>query len=115
MFFFLAGFFDFENFASFIVTALGAGAMRHLFLVTVWALGQAVGFQCIVGASGGRAFLGVSAFWIRHLKFLSIKLSALSYQLSANSSRTGMRTAIVPRIRSLTSGRMRHYYEAHFC
>jgi hypothetical protein len=69
---FLAGFFDFENFASFIVAALAAGAMRHLFLVTVWALGQAVAFQCVVGASGGRAFLGVSAFWIRHLKFLSI-------------------------------------------
>jgi hypothetical protein len=33
----LAGFFNVENFASLIVPALGAGAMRHFLLVTVGA------------------------------------------------------------------------------
>jgi hypothetical protein len=33
----LAGFFNVENFASLIVTALGAGAMGHFLLVTVGA------------------------------------------------------------------------------
>ena len=41
----LAGFFDVENFASFVVTALGAGAVRHLALVAVGALGEAVAFS----------------------------------------------------------------------
>jgi hypothetical protein len=36
----LAGFFDFQNFASLVMTTLGAGAMRHLALVTVGALGE---------------------------------------------------------------------------
>ena len=91
----LAGFFNIEDFASFIVTALGAGAVRHLFLVAVGALGKAVRLQRIVSAPGGGAFLGVSPFRIRHdSKFLSRKprwpaaenpkscqLSAISFQL----------------------------------
>jgi len=52
MVFELAGFFNVENFASLIVTALRAGAMRHLFLVTVGTLGKAVGLQRVVGAPG---------------------------------------------------------------
>jgi hypothetical protein len=48
----LAGFFHVENFASLIVSALGAGAVRHFFLVTVGALGKAVAFEGIVGAPG---------------------------------------------------------------
>jgi hypothetical protein len=48
----LAGFFDVENFASFVVTALRASTVRHLLLVTVWALGKAVALQCVVGAPG---------------------------------------------------------------
>jgi len=34
----LAGFFDVKNFASLIVAAFGASAMRHFFLVAVGAL-----------------------------------------------------------------------------
>jgi len=68
----LAGFFDVENFAAFIVSALGAGAMRHLLLVAVRALRKAVALESVVGAPGGSALLGVSSFWIRHgSKFLS--------------------------------------------
>jgi hypothetical protein len=62
----LAGFLDIENFASLIVSALGAGAVGHFLLVTVGALGKAVAFQGIVGAPGGGALLGVATFWIRH-------------------------------------------------
>ena len=62
----LAGFFDVEDFASLIVTALGAGAVRHLLLVTVGALGKGMAFQSVMGAPGGSALLGVSTFWIRH-------------------------------------------------
>jgi hypothetical protein len=36
----LAGFFYFHYFAAFVVTALGAGAMRHLLLMAVRALGK---------------------------------------------------------------------------
>jgi hypothetical protein len=62
----LTGFFDVENFASLIVAALGAGAMRHLLLVAIRALGKGMAFQSVVRAPGGGAFLGVSPFWIRH-------------------------------------------------
>jgi hypothetical protein len=62
----LAGFLDVENFSSLIVSALGAGAMRHFFLVAVGTLGKAVAFQSVVGAPGGGALLGVTTFWIRH-------------------------------------------------
>jgi hypothetical protein len=66
----LAGFFHFQYFATFVVTALGAGAMRHLLLVAVRALRERVLRQRVVRAAGGTAFLGVSPFWIRHEKFL---------------------------------------------
>jgi hypothetical protein len=36
----LAGFFDVQDFTTLIVTALGAGAVRHLALVTIGALGK---------------------------------------------------------------------------
>jgi hypothetical protein len=62
----LAGLADVDDFASFIVPAFDAGAMRHFFLVTVGALGKAMGFERVVGAPGGGALLGVSPFWIRH-------------------------------------------------
>src|ERR1700758_1594198 len=62
----LAGFFDVENFASLIVSALGAGAVRHFLFVTVGALGKAMALQSIVGAPRGGALLGVATFWIRH-------------------------------------------------
>jgi hypothetical protein len=48
----LAGFFDVQDFASFIVSALGTGAMRHFFLVAVGALGQGMAFECVVGTPG---------------------------------------------------------------
>ena len=57
----LAGFFDVENFASLIVSALGASAVRHLFFVAVGTLGKAVALQCVVGAPGRRcAFVNVA-------------------------------------------------------
>ena len=40
----LAGFFDVQDFTALVVSALGAGAVRHLALVAVGALGQRVGF-----------------------------------------------------------------------
>jgi hypothetical protein len=48
----LAGFFNVEDFAPLIVTALGAGAMRHFLLVTVGTLGKAVRLQGVVGTPG---------------------------------------------------------------
>jgi hypothetical protein len=48
----LAGFFDVEDFAALIVAALGAGAMRHLFFVTVGTFGKAGALQEVVGAPG---------------------------------------------------------------
>jgi hypothetical protein len=81
----LAGFFDVQDFASLIVTALGAGAMRHFLLVTVGALGKTMALESVVGAPGGSAFLGVSPFRIRHgIEFLSRK--AVSSQPTAFSS-----------------------------
>jgi hypothetical protein len=62
----LAGFPDVENFASLIVAAFGASAMRHFLLVAVRALGQGVTFQGIVCAPCRRALLGMSPFRIRH-------------------------------------------------
>ena len=62
----LAGFFDVQDFTALIVTALGAGAVRHLALVTVGALGERVAFQCIVGTTSAGARFGVSPFRIWH-------------------------------------------------
>jgi hypothetical protein len=63
---YLAGFFDVEYFPPFIVAALGAGAMRHFFLVTVRALGKGMALEGVVCAPGGSSFLGVSSFRIWH-------------------------------------------------
>jgi hypothetical protein len=68
----LAGFFHFHYFATFVVTALGAGAMRHLLFVAVRTLGERVLRQRVVRAASGTTFLRVSPFWIRHGKFLFI-------------------------------------------
>ena len=74
----LAGFFYFNYFATFVVTALGAGAMRHLLLMAVGALRERVLRQRVVRAAGGSTFLGVSPFWIRHGKFLFCDLATPS-------------------------------------
>ena len=62
----LAGFFDVQNFAALVVSALRAGAVRHLALVAVGALGKGVAFQCVVSAPDAGAPFGVSPFWIWH-------------------------------------------------
>jgi len=81
----LAGFFDVENFASFIVTALGTGAMRHFLFVTVGALGKAVAFERVVSPPGRGAFLRMASFWIRHVLN---SFEAFSSQPSALSEKT---------------------------
>jgi hypothetical protein len=48
----LAGFFHVQDFASLIVTAFWAGAMRHLFLVAVGAFGKGVTLKSVVSAPG---------------------------------------------------------------
>ena len=53
----LAGFFDFQNFAAFVVAALGAGTVGQLAFMAVRALGKRFRFQSIMGAAGGRALL----------------------------------------------------------
>ena len=47
----LAGFFDVQDFTAFVVSALGTGAVRHLPLVAVGALGERMGFECVMSAS----------------------------------------------------------------
>jgi hypothetical protein len=96
----LAGFFNVENFASLIVPALRAGAVGHLFLVTVGTFGKAVSFQSIMGAPGGSALLGVSPFWIRHLKFLLAafrlppKIGSVKIPILSNKARQGWGTLV---------------------
>jgi hypothetical protein len=48
----LAGFLDFDNFATFVIAALGAGAVRHLFFVAVGALGKRMSSEKVVRAPG---------------------------------------------------------------
>jgi hypothetical protein len=78
----LAGFLNIEDFASLIVSTLRAGAMGHFSLVTVGALGKVVAFQCVVGAPGGGAPLGVSPFWIRHVVEFLLGAIALKQHLA---------------------------------
>src|SRR5207245_11480057 len=59
----LAGFFYFENFASFIVTAFSADTVRKFALVAVRTLGKRAALQSIVGAPGAGALLGVPPCW----------------------------------------------------
>jgi len=62
----LAGFFDVQNFTALVVSALGTGAVRHLALVTVGALGERVALECVVSASDAGSPFRVSPFWIWH-------------------------------------------------
>jgi hypothetical protein len=62
----LAGFLDFENFASLIVPALGASAMWHFLFMAVGALGKAVAFERVVRPPGRGAPLRMTSFWIWH-------------------------------------------------
>ena len=56
----LAGFLDLDHFAPLVITALGAGAMRHLFFVAVRALRNTGLSQKVVGTAwpGRRAPAG---------------------------------------------------------
>jgi hypothetical protein len=62
----LTGFLYFENVASLVRAALGAGTVRELAFVAVGALGEADGGKRVVGAALGGAGLGVTPLWIRH-------------------------------------------------
>jgi hypothetical protein len=62
----LAGFLDFEYFASFIVPALGASTMWHLLFMTIGALRQAMAFERVVGTPSRGAPLRMTSFWIWH-------------------------------------------------
>src|SRR6185437_10740631 len=77
----LFGFLNFQYFASLIVAALRACAMRHLAFVAIRALGKRDATQGIVRAPGSSAALGVPPFWIGHWES-----SRESYQFSPISS-----------------------------
>jgi len=62
----LAGFLYIQDLAALVVTTFRAGSVRHLALVTIGALGQRVGGQCVVRATDAGASFRVSPFWIRH-------------------------------------------------
>jgi hypothetical protein len=61
---------DLDHFTAFVAAAMRAGAMGKLWFVAIGALGVALHLQVIVRPARGGALLGVSSFWIRHLKFL---------------------------------------------
>src|SRR5215472_181706 len=65
----LLRFFDFQNFAAFVIAALGTGAMRELALVAVGALGNRGGGQIVMGAAPRGAGFRVPPFWIWHFCF----------------------------------------------
>src|ERR1017187_507613 len=76
--------FDFDNFAAFILPAVGADAVGQLGFVAVGALGQAGGFERIVRAAGAGPLLGVSTFGIRHISFsTNLSSSSRMYQISS--------------------------------
>src|SRR5581483_1233754 len=56
----LGGFFDVENFASLVVAALRAGAVRHLLFMTVGTLGERMAFDRIMRAAIATACFGMS-------------------------------------------------------
>src|SRR5690348_5987013 len=70
----LFGFLDFQYFASLIVAALRACAVRHLAFVTIRALGERDAAQGIVRAPGCSAALGVPPFRIGHWSPFSCEL-----------------------------------------
>src|SRR5450631_3329604 len=74
----LAGFLDIENFATLVVAALRASAVRQLAFVTIRAFGERPARECIVGTPGAGALLGVPPFWIGHLDSSRIQLLAVS-------------------------------------
>ena len=93
----LAGFLDFENFASLIVPALGASAMWHFLFVAVGALGKAMALERIVRTPGGGAPLRMTSFWIWHGEFLYrglVRPIAISIQHSAFSPSSSV---LIPR------------------
>jgi hypothetical protein len=68
----LLGFLDFEDFATLVGAALGAGVVRTLALVAVGALREAGGGEAVVGAAKRGAPFGMAALWVGHCKFLSL-------------------------------------------
>jgi hypothetical protein len=68
----LLGFLDFEDFATLVGAALGAGVVRTLALVAVRALREAGGGEAVVGAAKRGAPFGMAALWVRHCRFLSL-------------------------------------------
>lgn len=62
----LAGLFDLYDLTAFVVAAFGAGTMRQLGFVTVWALADRASGEVIVRATESRTLLGVSPFRICH-------------------------------------------------
>ena len=62
----LAGFLDCEYVTALVGTALAAGAVRQLALVTVGALGETGGREEVVAAALGGALFRVAPFRIRH-------------------------------------------------
>jgi hypothetical protein len=69
--------FDFDDFAPFVLAAVGANAVGQLGLVAVRTFRKAGRLQRIVGAAGGGPFGGVSAFWIRHFFLKPLLISLL--------------------------------------
>jgi hypothetical protein len=66
------GFLRLEDFATLVLTALGACTVGQLALVAVGTLGEAGGSQRVMRATLGGAGLGVAPLRIRHDRFLSI-------------------------------------------
>jgi len=62
--------YDFDHFAALVLSAMRAHTVRQLGLMAVGTLGEARGFQGVVGAAGAGALLGVSTFRIRHISIL---------------------------------------------
>src|SRR3954462_973834 len=73
----LTGFLAGDDFASLVLTALGADAMGKLALMAVGALRSADRGEEVVGAALGGTLLGVAAFGVLHCVFLS-KLACAS-------------------------------------
>lgn len=57
-------FFDFDDFASFVVAAVGADGVGKAHGAAVGAEGEVAGFECVVSAAVVAAALGVFAFWM---------------------------------------------------
>lgn len=83
--------FHFDHFTALVVAALWTGAMRHLALVAIGALGKRMRGKVIVGTTRGRASLGVSPFRICHYRTsclaanLRLKLNLFLNQLRSRS------------------------------